>query len=234
MILISDYDGTLFQGDITDADIQAIDTFRKRGHLFGIATGRSLHSLSNVIQPYNVKTDFIIGTNGGIVQHEDVTIFSKINSEIVLQLFYFSKGYADTRFMVSDGFQHFHFVEGRANSAIYNSVHLKNNTPEVNKKIYQDLVKSDFKGLDFFYNNHNGGIIDIVQKEVSKSNAIYRLCIEQLNYSKSEIFVIGNSLNDIGMVRDFNGFAVSDSDSELFKYASKIFPNVAACIEFLI
>jgi hydroxymethylpyrimidine pyrophosphatase-like HAD family hydrolase len=55
----------------------------------------------------------------------------------------------------------------------------------------------------------------------------------RLGYQKEDIFTIGNSLNDMTMIRDFNGFAVTDSDPQLIPLASAVFPNVSACIEYL-
>jgi len=104
--------------------------------------------------------------------------------------------------------------------------------------MYSSLIDEqssrEFQDIDFLYNTYGVGVIDVVQKGVSKSAAISKVFIEELNYQQSDIYVIGNSLNDLDMIRDFKGFAVSDCDEKLLEYTSAIFPDVSTCIEYLL
>ena len=241
MILVSDYDGTLKRQDISPKDIQAINTFRDKGHLFGIATGRTINFLTGETRQYDFETDFIIGTNGGITQLADETYISKISSETIQKLVKFALKYPDTIVIVSDGFDYSEPLVSadpavfQTGEALFNSACIKNiSSLEGNLQIFNDLQAEDFQDVDFFFNNYKGGIIDITKKGISKSAAIYQVFVEKMNIPKSDIFTIGNSLNDLEMIRDFNGFAVSDSDPQLLEIASKTFPDIASCIEHLL
>ena len=245
MILVSDYDGTLKRQDISQKDIQAINTFRDKGHLFGIATGRTINFLTDETRLYDFTTDFIIGTNGGVAQVADETYISKISHKTICKLINFVSKYPETIVIVSDGFDYSEpltaaepdkfLTNSGKEKFFYNSACIKNlSSLEANIQIYKDLQDEDFPDLEFFFNNFNGGIIDVAKNGVSKSSAIYQIFVKKLNYPKSDIFTIGNSLNDLEMIQDFNGFAVSDSDPQLLEIASKTFPDVASCIVYLL
>jgi len=247
MILVSDYDGTLKQQEISNDDIQAIKEFRAQGHLFGIATGRALKILTDDLINFDVKRDFLIGTNGGVIHFEDednVSYFSQIRPELMQDLFAIISNYEKAIFYVSDGFQYTtpKIIQDSETDEktveipeqIYNSACVKGPSRDENKKIYNVLRRQNFSELDFFYNTYDIGYIDVVSRGVSKSSTINKIFFERLGYRKEEIFTIGNSMNDVEMIRDFNGFAVTDSDPQIVPLASAVFPNISACIEHLL
>lgn len=247
MILVSDYDGTLKQEDISDEDIQAIDTFRARGHLFGLATGRTLGFLNEDLVNYDVKRDFLIGTNGGIVTFEDkneLIHLSQVPPEVMQKVSTIVSRFKNVLFYVSDGLQYTtpNTVRDPATGKetfeipqrIFNSACIKASSQEDNKKIYAALKQQNFNELDFFYNNYDVGIVDVVSRGVSKSSTIHKVFIEELGYQKEDIITIGNSLNDVEMIRDFNGFAVTGSDPQIIPLATALFPNIADCIAHLL
>lgn len=247
MILVSDYDGTLKKDTISNEDIQAINEFRAQGHLFGLATGRALKFLTDDLVNYDLKCDFLIGTNGGIVMFEnsgDVLYLSHIRSEVIQKVFAVVPTYDNVLFYVSDGFQYTtpkvirDSVTGERiyeiPEQIYNSACIKGPSIEKNKKIYDTLRRQNFSELNFFYNTYDVGIVDILSRGVSKSSTIHKVFVDKLGYRKDDIYTIGNSLNDVEMIRDFKGFAVTESNPQILPVASAIFPNISACIEYLL
>jgi hydroxymethylpyrimidine pyrophosphatase-like HAD family hydrolase len=191
MILVSDYDGTLNQENISNEDVQAINTFRTQGHLFGLATGRPLNMMREELAQYNLKTDFIIGTNGGIVQLEDVFVISQIDHETLRGLITFISRYEDVMIHISNGYEYStpiiirnlkidEKIPGKP-EGIVNSILIRGSSDNKNRKIYQELLFQGFQDLDFFYNSFNGGIIECVSKDVSKSSTIHKVFIDRLD-----------------------------------------------------
>jgi len=86
MILVSDFDGTLKRQDVTKKDLQAIEEFRRQGHIFAIATGRPFHFLQQSLERYLVPSDFIIATNGGLIKNEEAIFLSKIIYDTMMNL----------------------------------------------------------------------------------------------------------------------------------------------------
>lgn len=66
--IMCDLDGTLLtsKGTVSEKTIQAIQEARKQGMLFGLSTGRDVHSVKALLDTWGIKevTDAIVGTGG--------------------------------------------------------------------------------------------------------------------------------------------------------------------------
>ena len=49
--------------------------------------------------------------------------------------------------------------------------------------------------------------LEIISQDTNKSNAI-KVLSHNLNIDKSQIYTIGDSYNDINMIKDYNGFCM--------------------------
>lgn len=68
----SDYDGTLFRrGRVSREDMEAIEAWRARGHLFGPATGRDLNLIRAELELRAIPFDFIVCNTGASVYARD-------------------------------------------------------------------------------------------------------------------------------------------------------------------
>ena len=71
-LLASDFDNTLwFQDHMNKKDVEAIQSFQKKGHLFGVCTGRSLSGILRPSKPYSIEYDFYILLSGGLILNKD-------------------------------------------------------------------------------------------------------------------------------------------------------------------
>jgi hydroxymethylpyrimidine pyrophosphatase-like HAD family hydrolase len=52
-------------------------------------------------------------------------------------------------------------------------------------------------------------------------------------YNNAPLYVIGDDLNDIGMIKRFDGFCVANAKEEVKEHAIKEFESVASCIEHI-
>ena len=69
-LLVSDYDGTIFDQDCikdTRKNIDAIKRFKDKGNMFAIATARIFPSIKSQIEKFNIPYDYLICCNGGCV-----------------------------------------------------------------------------------------------------------------------------------------------------------------------
>ena len=53
--------------------------------------------------------------------------------------------------------------------------------------------------------------MEIIPIELGKGNAI-RILLDQLNISPSDAITVGDGLNDYGMVQNFDGYAIENSE----------------------
>ncbi|MBO7718161.1 HAD hydrolase family protein [Candidatus Saccharibacteria bacterium] len=72
--------------------------------------------------------------------------------------------------------------------------------------VFNSSVKSNIAGLEDYH-----GFIEVVPIESGKSNAI-KFLAQKEKILPEKIVTIGDGLNDLGMVRDFDGFAIEKSE----------------------
>ena len=225
-ILISDYDQTLY---LNDEDMEknkvAIKSFREKGNLFIIATGRSYFDFQNEVDLYNFEYDYVIINHGATILDKDDNVFVNfsIKNEVInnikndLQLENSLNSFCCSKLDSRVDFNHKDLTK----------IHVKYNSKEeamlmnkiINEK-YSDFVKS-------YYVSHNS--IEIISNHTCKSNAI-DILLKELNVPKNNVYTIGDSYSDIEMVKDFNGFAMEKSVEELKKVAIKEYKSVSELI----
>lgn len=224
-IVVSDYDDTFY---INDSDIKEnvniVNKFMK-DNLFVIATGRSYSDFLNVRNLYNIPYNYLIINHGATILNEDKVIYNScIDNEIKEKLiddlelenteFSFACSTLDSR--VSLDTSNLTKIQVR-----YNNV---KKAEEINKKL---LEKYSDKINTFLVCNKEA--IEIVSSNVNKSDAIkYIAKLEKVNNSK--IYTIGDSYSDIKMIKDFNGYCMTNSIKELKEIAIKEVDSVSILI----
>jgi len=223
MILFSDFDKTLFFRDNdeqTMANIKAIEKWRDAGNLFCITTGRSFRSVTEQMPQIKHLCDYYIVDSGSIVlSHneemmdafffdqktvDDITNFSKYLPEIPILVYYTPD---------SEG------LEYKTNRITKLRLWFKDVSllHDVNSKIVDkfnvfsvynnDLrIRPSCSELDGYH-----GFVEIIPLNSGKSNAIKALA-KKAGVSPQDIITIGDGLNDLGMVKDFGGYAINNSE----------------------
>lgn len=102
---------------------------------------------------------------------------------------------------------------------------------EINS-MFKDEVKAHSAFPGMYYDNHDFVIIDIVSKSAGKENAIKKL-LDILNIEKEQVITIGDGRNDIGMIKEYNGYSMETAEEDVKKSASNIFESVADALEYL-
>lgn len=243
ILFASDYDGTLNRNGVSQEDIQAIHDLRSQGHLFGMATGRSLLSMRDEITKFDFPVDFVVGNNGGAIQnHQEETLLLKmIPNEIIPSILNHLLTYDLYLYGANDGF--------KVGRNIFKPK--PNYKPTLTGLSADDIIQSkrvavmfasfvDFNDADkcakelneLFYgqvscysNNEN---IDIGPFGTSKKTGI-DFIVDHLEIDP-EIHVIGDAFNDVLMIEGFGGYTVENGSDEVKRIASKIFPSVADAI----
>ena len=74
------------------------------------------------------------------------------------------------------------------------------------------------------------GFVEVIPAESGKSSAIKALAQKE-GIMSQEIVTIGDGLNDFGMVKDFNGFAIEESELSNVGKGIKTIPSLAVLVE---
>lgn len=236
-IVFSDYDGTIY---ITEENmkknIKAIKEYRNYGGKFVIVTGRSKTSVSNVIKQYGIPYDYIISNNGAVVFNNDMekiyeqAISIDISSKIVEYLK--EKKNIEIFFFDDEDKVKYHNQELLKIRIRTSEYELAQTIEDEINSIFKDDVKAHSAFPGMYYDNHDFVIVDIVSKNAGKENAIKKL-LDILNIEKEQVITIGDGRNDIGMIKEYNGYSMETAEEEVKKSASKIFKSVADALEYL-
>lgn len=237
-IIASDFDGTLnYNGRISNEDKEAISRFRAKGNKFGVVTGRDVELSSWIRQGDGFEFDFIISCTGAVIRDGEGSFI------------YIKKGRVDTFFdemikkalQLKCGF----FAVGDVFTKIYVDVLGKypcdismlkefthSNCCFPNDELAQEFleyVQSNFSDKISAY--RNGWSVDMPPKDTSKVSGIYEYA---KRFDNPEIYTVGDNVNDLPMIKEFCGFAVSNAVDALKKEAKHQCNRICDMIEFLL
>ncbi len=240
MILVSDYDRTLkINDEITDFDRMMIEKFESLGHLFCVNSGRSVQHLHQNFEIHQFHAQYTIcGSGSQIYDSNKKMIYQDCMKESVVKplIQKIIASEAITYQITSNK----EWIHSRRDSNNWleilnihdfkevNSVSCKFETVELAEKFCNE-IRDEFEVSPY----QNGFNIDIAPIGVSKATGIKRLN-EVLKLNTSEIYTIGDSLNDIEMIQEFDGFCVEKSHPKIIEISKKIFESVGECIEYLL
>lgn len=225
-MVVSDYDQTFY---INDDDIEknkiAVNEFRNKGNIFVVATGRSYDDFMKKKKEYNIKYDYLIINHGAtILDKDDNIIFNeKITNEILDSL------KSDLHIENSERCFCCSMLESRVDFEHRNltKIHVKYSDLEYSNEIQKKLEEKYSKFLNVYW--VSGNSLEIISKNTNKSKAI-NLLSEKIKNGQKEIYTIGDSYSDIEMVKDYNGYCMKDSVSELKEIAKKEYSSVSDLI----
>ena len=243
-LLASDLDGTLiFNGKISDDDIESIARLRKENNIFGVSTGRPYNGVSFLTRDYGIEIDFYVLLNGTLVLDKNLNVLKheKIPFNIVENIFYeykdcslfgIDQGY-ETSILLGDSFYiwdniHIRTIDDlRDKECSLISIDFSNKSPDVVEKICEN-INNKFSGSLVTYRNLS--FIDIVPFGCSKGDGV-NIISENLNIDKDNVYVIGDSFNDLSMFSiTKNSFSFSNADEKIKNSVKYKVDSVSECI----
>lgn len=256
-LFASDYDGTFLRkkrsANEIAHNIHQVKKWRKSGNIFAFVTGRSITGM-RLSQLRGCVYDYIISLNGGIVidKHGVIIFRRRIRQEVAKELIEIVQRKTNYYHM-TDGFV------GHYNSAFTfgKGTYFKNwlkvmshVSPRYNLKIEDALKRpvlqitlslpSEEEAIEFVnilnknYGEElsaysNNGYVDISAPNVSKATGINSVA-KIHNIETRDIYCMGDSYNDISMLKAFKGFCPIETNEEIKKYAKKEYANVGNAI----
>ncbi|MBR2247495.1 MAG: HAD family phosphatase [Bacilli bacterium] len=195
-ILASDFDKTLYidDEDKLKRNVEAIRNFIINGNLFCIITGRNYSDLKGLLNKYNIPYSYLICQDGAkIYNNMDYCINTvPLDSDVVNEIcdLLDSKDYP---YYLDDGYN----ITTNRDDCVKIVV-------ECNDEVMgKNIIESIRNNVDVYIYKSNRHV-NIVSKDVNKSNSLNKLIeLEKLN--RNDIYVIGDDINDVEMLKDFKG-----------------------------
>lgn len=247
-LLASDFDGTLLMHEkdksyIKENDKQAIKQFQKDGNLFGICTGRGLEGLLSWSE--DIQYDFYILNSGAIIldknlkeiqrRYIDISLAKEIINFVSEDAFY--SFVVDGKMYVQNPNHFFpkNIIRVQSIDDIPSqkldgfSVHFKDDIDKTTHVIQK--IKKQFACRIAAYQNIDN--IDMVAYGCSKGNGI-RMIQKYFQLSNQDIFVIGDSWNDIPMFEACdNPMTFDRSEKDVQEKAKYIVKDIKECITMI-
>ena len=214
-IVASDFDGTInYNGKISDEDKAAIRRFRQAGNKFGIVTGRDAELSQWLNQEPGFEFDFIISCTGACIRDgEGNFLYVKKGKlgpffeDIVAKAMELKTRF----FTVGDLFNKCYLdVLGKLP---YDFSMLKEFTHS-NCTFPSDEAAEEFARYvranhsDKISAHRNGWSVDMPPADTSKVTGIYEYA---KMFDNPEIYAVGDNVNDLPMIEEFCGYAVSNA-----------------------
>lgn len=207
-LLASDYDGTLKTNlENLYINIKAINKFREYGNKFAIVTGRSYLSIKKEICKYNIEYDYLSCNNGLVIFDNKDNIINA--NKIPLDSLEVINDILTNETNINEIFLYDTYDQAYTiNDIIEVYVNLKN--VKTAKKI-KNLIEDELENINCYnFKNHL-----FIGENKNKSNAVS--FIQNLeNIDLSNVYTVGDDLNDIEMLENFNGYKMSNSNIKLF------------------
>lgn len=249
--IFCDLDGTLYHNGISDEDAKAIEEIEKEGVLFHVATGRVFKQAYKMLSDKIKLNGYFICENGSFIFDKDKNLIFKETIDDYLVKKIINRFDSDLAHLylkyngdviLSGGEEAFsnYTMDYILDKEIFKKESFDNLVGNVG--IVSDNM-DELKRLEYYYKSEFGEVCDIylsgpytlniVPNHVSKRHGIEHIC-KQHNISLDEIATMGDSPNDICMLKNIKySFAMDKSNEEVKESASYVVNNVRDAIEVI-
>lgn len=228
-ILISDYDGTFYQNDLDiKKNIDKVTEFRTLGNLFVLATGRSYVDLKIMIDKYKIPYDYLILNHGALLLSKKLEILNvfTLDKELVGSVLEYANNNKDIYDVVLIDVFKKKVIDTSNAVKIMLKLYSYDNALDVKK-----YIDERYTNIKCYYEKEdNHYLVEIVSSKASKSLMIEKILVRE-KIVKDNVFTIGDGVNDIDMIRNFNGYRVINSCKELDSITNRVIDNVSDLIE---
>lgn len=219
-LLASDYDCTLntFECDLR-FNIIFIKKFIQKGNIFVLNTGRSYESIKSEINKFHIPYNYLACNDGNLLLDHNNNLISCTNIENKLDdLLEFKEKFSKMEI------RPFKFNENVLEYEITNV--------NINETFLNELQKfCTHHGLCYkTFRVLNRKFLYIGISNISKSSAIREISRME-NIQEKDIYTIGDHLNDIEMIRDFNGYTLPWGKKEVKEVSQGVCLSVASLIK---
>ncbi len=228
-ILISDYDGTFYQNDKDiKINIDKVTEFRQLGNLFVIATGRSYVDLKMQIDKYKIPYDYLILNHGGLVLSKNldiIEVFTLNKAEVDSILDYVSNNKdVDDTILIST------FTKDVKDTSNIVKIMLKLYNYEKASEVKSFVDKNYRNTKSYLVGEDNHYLVEIISSKASKSLMIEKIVTKEKIENKN-IFTVGDGINDIDMIKKYNGYRMKTSCKELLSITNKAVNSVSELLD---
>lgn len=249
--IFCDLDGTLYNGEIDSEDAKAIEEIKRDGLIFHVATGRVFKQAYKMVDNKFQVNGYFICENGSFIFDKDKNLIFKEPIDDYLVRKIINRFESDLAYLYLK-YNGDVILSGGENVFRNYTLDYTLDKEMFKKEKFNNLVGNvgivsgsmdELKRLEYYYKREFSEVCDIylsgpytlniVPNHVSKRHGINHIC-EKYNMSLNEVATIGDSPNDICMLKDIKySFAMNKSLKEVKESASYTVNSVKDAIEII-
>ncbi len=224
-ILFSDFDNTLYVEDEKSFqnNIESIKKFINLGNIFGIITGRSYSDIKVLLNKYSIPYSYLICEDGAKIYNSTDYSINTINIdskevEKIIEILTDN----NYKYYLDDGYN----ITTNINDCV--KIYTTYDNYEDAKRVIE-LLREKTNTFSYLSRIH----INITHKDANKKSALHKL-IEIENLPLNDLYVIGDNVNDLEMLKSFSGAVVKNHSNDLNQLNKSEYNNVSDYIEELL
>lgn len=243
---VSDFDRTLYVDEqVSPRNLAAVRAWQAAGNKFVLATGRNETSVRVKLEEAGLEPDALILNNGAVILDGDGReLFCRtIDPDTVREVLTFLHNYNDDGSGVSTRTKKVNVLSSALTTTqkpcdgdlTFDQIDQLHDVVQIHRRKVEDReeirllcqeLNERFPDISAYANVWNA---DIVAKGVDKSAAIGWL--ERYWGGFDEMIVVGDSANDIRMIKEYHGAAMEHADEEVRSVASSVVKDVAEALK---
>lgn len=193
-----------------------------------LATGRSYVDLKIMIDKYKIPYDYLILNHGALLLSKKLEILNvfTLDKELVGSVLEYANNNKDIYDVVLIDVFKKKVIDTSNAVKIMLKLYSYDNALDVKK-----YIDERYANIKCYYEKEdNHYLVEIVSSKASKSLMIEKILVRE-EIKKDNVFTIGDGVNDIDMIRNFNGYRVINSCKELDSITNRVIDNVSDLIE---
>lgn len=222
-IVVSDLTDFLSYDEV-DKTISAVNEFVKKGNLFILATNKAMNYLAEDISMINLNCEYYICNNGAVIfDHYFNVVYRKdIKQELVRPIYnYLLDNENILEAFVDTSHGYVKDTNKCANGIVARPYDMKK---------AQNLLKNITLKYPEVHGHIDDACMNIIDASVTKTNAIEYL-INSYNFNADDIITTGVTIDDLDLLKKYNGYTFENSTTELKNISIKTVKNIQEMIK---
>lgn len=261
-LFASDYDGTYCKHTRLGyrqmkENIKVTKEWRDTGNLFVFSTGRPISLMQIEQKLHGLVYDYIVGLNGAvIISNDGEVIFRRtIPNEVAHDIIKLIQEQQITHYMVTDGLNGHFYTKFQLFKQDYYVFKFLKWTHRMFNLTLEQALNNPVAQIAIKTNHHDEAMafaklinekfghevvayanlvhVDICAKDLSKATGIHEVAMRH-QVKHENIYCIGDSFNDLPMIKAYYGFTMVEACDEIKQQAESIYDTVSEAIQSIL
>lgn len=226
-LFVTDYDGTLYIDELSlTINRKKLLELHNLGFIIVISTGRCFKSIKNQLQKYNLYYDYLHCADGSIIydKNDNLIKFYEMEHNIVKEILSLKEKAIIEEVQISYPKEYKDTYNKKDKIA---GINLVIKSILVDKNFVNNFLalKNKYSDYNFLFYDHGDYAYLCVKKQLINKSYAINFMKDLLSIKENDIYVIGDSYNDLEMIEEHHGCSIIGND-DINKKSKKCYHQV--------